>query len=50
MVANLKVESVEVECFKLRKDLIAAMNEMNNTNKKIRELTKALRVEKALVF
>ena len=43
VVANSKVESVEVECSKLRKDLIVAMNE------KIKELTKALHVEKAFV-
>lgn len=49
MVANLKVESVEVECSKLRKDLIAAMNETSNANQKIRELTEALHVEKVVV-
>ena len=49
VVANWKVESVEVECFKLRKDLIVAMNERNDTNGKIKELTETLRVEKELV-
>ena len=43
------MESVEVECFKLRKDLIVAMNERNDTNGKIKELTETLRVEKELV-
>jgi len=43
------VEFVEVECSKLRKDLIVAMNERNDTNEKIKELTEALRVEKELV-
>ena len=43
------MESVEVECSKLRKDLIVAMNGRNDTNKKIKELTKALCVEKELV-
>ena len=49
VVANLIVESVEVECSKLRKDLIVAMNERNDANEKIKELTKALHVEKVLV-
>ena len=49
MVANSKVESVEVECSKLRKDLITAKNETNDANQKIRELTEALHVEKVLV-
>ena len=49
MVANSKVESVKVKCSKLRKDLIVTMNERNNMNEKIKELTKALHVEKALV-
>ena len=49
VVANLKVESVEVESSKLRKDLIVAMNEWNDADEKIKELTEALHVEKALV-
>lgn len=49
VVANSKVESIEVECSKLRKDLIVTMNETNNTNEKIRELIEALHVEKVLV-
>ena len=49
MVANWNLESVEAESSKLRKDLIVAMDEMNKANEKIRELTEALRVEKALV-
>ena len=49
VVATLKVESVEVECSQLKKDLIAIMNERNDANQKIKELTKALRVEKVLV-
>jgi len=48
-VANSKVESFEVECSKLRKNLIVAMNETKNINEKTRELTEALRIEKALV-
>jgi len=50
VVANSKVESIEVECSKLKKDLIAVMNEKNDANEKIRELTEALCVEKALVI
>ena len=49
MVATSKAESVEVECSKLRKDLIAAMNKMNDANQKVKELIEALCVEKALV-
>ena len=49
MVANSKLESVKAESLKMRKDLILAMDEMDKVNEKIRELTEALRVEKALV-
>ena len=49
VVANSKVESVEVKCSKLRKDLIAAKNETNGANQKIWELIHALHVEKVLV-
>nr|POF14707.1 hypothetical protein CFP56_34191 [Quercus suber] len=49
MMATSKAESVEVECSQLKNDLIVAMNERNEVNQKIKELTKALRVEKALV-
>ena len=50
MVANSKLESVKAESSKLKKDLIVAMDEMNKADEKIRELTKALRVKKALVI
>nr|POF20530.1 hypothetical protein CFP56_69115 [Quercus suber] len=50
VVATSKVESVEVECSQLKKDLIAVMNERNDVNQKIKELTEALRIEKALVI
>ena len=49
VVATSKVESMEVECSQLKKDLIAVMNERNDANQKIKELTKALHVEKVLV-
>ena len=48
-MATSKVESIEVECSHLKKDLIAVMNERNEANKKIKELTEALHMEKALV-
>ena len=48
-MATSKVESMEVECSQLKKDLIAVMNERNGANQKIKEFTEALRVEKALV-
>ena len=50
VVATSKVESMEVECSQLKKDLIAIMNERNEANQKIKELTKDLHVEKALVI
>ena len=50
MVANSKLESVELESLKLRKDLITAMDKTNKANEKIKELSKALQVEKALVI
>ena len=49
MVANSELEYVKVESLKLRKDLIVAMDETKKANEKIRELTKALCVEKVLV-
>nr|POF08717.1 hypothetical protein CFP56_04835 [Quercus suber] len=49
VVAMSKVEFVEVECSQLKKDLIAIMNETNEVNKKIKELTDVLRMEKALI-
>ena len=48
VVATSKVESMKAECSQL-KDLITVMNEKNDVNQKIKDLTKALRVEKALV-
>ena len=49
MVANSELEYIEAESLKLRKELIVAMDETKKANEKIRELTKALRVEKVLV-
>ena len=50
VVATSKVESMEVECSQLKKDLIAIMNERNEANQKIKDFTKDLHVEKALVI
>ena len=50
MVANSKLEFVEVKSLKLRKDLIVAMDETSKANEKIKELSEALRVEKMLVI
>ena len=48
-VVNSKLESVEAESSKLRKDLIEAMDEVNRAKEKIKELNEALKVEKMLV-
>nr|POE50108.1 hypothetical protein CFP56_73615 [Quercus suber] len=50
VMASSKAESVEVECSQLKKDLIVAMNERNEANQKVKELTKSLCVEKAFVI
>ena len=47
-MATSKAEFVEVECSQLKKDLIVVMNERNDAKQKIKELTEALRVDKAL--
>lgn len=49
-MANSKFESIEAESSKLRKDLIATMDETNKANEKIKELSEALQVEKMLVI
>nr|POE99909.1 hypothetical protein CFP56_54768 [Quercus suber] len=49
VMATSKAETVETECSQLKKDLIFAMNERNEANQKVKELTESLRVEKALV-
>ena len=50
VVAKSKIESVEAESLKLRKDLIEAMDETNKAKEKIKELSEALRVEKMLII
>jgi len=50
VLVNSKLESIEVESSKLRKDLIEAMDEVNGVKEKIKELNEALRVEKMLII
>ena len=50
VVANSKVDFVEVESLKLRKDLIKAMDQATKANEKVKELKDALKVEKMLVI
>ena len=49
VVANPKVDSVEVESLRLRKDLIKAMDQAMKAKEKVKELKDALKVEKMLV-
>lgn len=50
VVANSKLESVEVESSRLRKDLIKVKGEANKSRDKVKELSKALRVKKMFVI
>ena len=50
VVANSKVDSVEAESLKLRKDLIEAMDQVIKAKEKVKELRVALKVEKMLVI
>ena len=50
VVANSKVESIEVESMKLRKDLIEAMDQVTKAKEKVKELKEALKVEKKLII
>ena len=49
-MANSKVDSIEVESSKLRKDLIKAMDQSTKAKEKVKELKEALKVEKKLVI
>ncbi|KAL0004391.1 hypothetical protein SO802_011952 [Lithocarpus litseifolius] len=49
MVANSKVESVNAESSKLRKDLFKAMDQATKAKEKVKELSEALKVENMLV-
>ena len=50
MVANSKVDFVEAESSRLRKDLIEAMDQSTKAIEKVKELKEALKVEKKLVI
>ena len=49
-MANSKVDSVEAESSRLRKDLIEAMNQVTKAKEKLKEHKDALKVEKKLVI
>ena len=48
-VANSKVESVEAESSRLRKDLIEALDEAMKAKGKVKKLNEVLKVEKLIV-
>lgn len=50
VMAGSKVETLEAESSKLRKELISAMDEGNSTREKVKALVKELRVEKLLTM
>ena len=50
VVANSKVDSIEAESLKLRKDLIEAMDQSTKAKENVKELKEALNVEKKLVI
>lgn len=49
MVARSKVEVLEAEVTKLKKDLITAMDEANSAKEKAKALANELKVEKQLM-
>ena len=42
VVANSKIDSIEAESLKLRKDLIEAMDQVTKAKEKVKELREAL--------
>ena len=50
VAANSKVDSIEAESLKLRKDLIEAMDQSTKVKENVKELKEALNVEKTLVI
>ena len=50
VVANSKVDSVEAESSRLRKDLIEAIDQSTKVKEKAKEMKEALKVEKKLVI
>ena len=49
VMANFKVEALEVEASRLRKDLISTMDDNNASKEKIKTLSEELSIEKLLV-
>ena len=49
VVTNSKVDFIEAESSKLRKDLTKAMDQATKTKEKVKELKDALKAEKMLV-
>lgn len=47
-MVDSKVEALEAESSKLRKDIISAIQEGNSAKEKVKALTEELRVEKLL--
>ena len=50
VVANSKVDSVEVESLRFREDLIEAMDQVMKAKKKVKELKDELKMEKKLII
>ena len=50
VVANSKVDSVEVESLRFREDLIKAMDQVMKAKKKVKELKDELKMEKKLII
>ena len=49
VITDSKVEVLEAESYKLRKDLILVMDKGNTTKEKVKTLSKVLRVENLLI-
>ena len=48
VMANSKVEALEAESSRLRKNLISSMDEGNSSKERVKTLSKELRVERLL--
>ena len=48
-MANSKVDSIEAESSKLRKDLIEAIDQLTKAKEKVKELKETLNVKKKLI-
>ena len=49
-MANSKIDSIEAESSRLRKDLIEAMDQSTKAKEKVKELKEALKIEKNLII